>query len=299
MKKSFYLLCAIVLVVSALLLRGLFLTVVNEFKKEPENTVESPQNKPEKEQEDEKQETAPVSDKEDDKKEETPQNTLTIDLKEDGPKNAVSERQLYRMLDFDRRLILKVGQQDKYLCSIFCLAYARGILDNNLSSDPYDYYDGDGAVWRWAEFEDIALDSSLDKVLQKAYDELRAGRPVILFVSGKYAHIPDHEEYSRSTGDHYVLLIGYREDADYKKLKASDFYAADPTRGYSDSKETFMPWVVLTDEAPALVNGQYALYAPEDRTAHVSTCVAYADSCTWDSDLKEAIQPEYWEHLSE
>ena len=201
-------------------------------------------------------------------------------------------RVLYRMLDFDRRLILQVGQQDEYLCSIFCLAYARGILDGK-AADPYAYYDGDGAVWRWADFEDIALSDPLEKVLQKAYDEIDAGRPVILFTSGTYAHISDHEEYTRTTGDHYVLLIGHRMDADYQKLKASDFYAADPTRGYSDKEETFVPWVVLTDEAPALVHNEYALYASTDQNVHVPTCVAYADTCTWNSDMKTEIVPDY------
>ena len=286
MKKSFLLLCGIVLIVSAVLLRGLFMTVVEELK-EPKKPVESLQNPSGTKTEEEEQDN-----KADDKQEETnDQQNLGIELMEDENMS----RQLYHMLDFDRRLILKVGQQDKYLCSIFCLAYARAILDDNLKSDPYDYYDGDGAVWRWADYEDIALDDPLEKVLQKAYDELKAGRPVILFVSGQYAHIPDHEEYSRTTGDHYILLIGYREDADYKKLKASDFYAADPTRGYSDSKDTFMPWVVLTDEAPTTINGEYALYAYTDQQKKVPTCLAYADNCTWDSDLKKPIAPDYKE----
>ena len=208
--------------------------------------------------------------------------------------DSVKQGQIYKMLDFDRRLILKVGQQDEYLCSIFCLAYARGILDGKMA-DPYDYYDGDGAVWRWADYEDIALSDPLPKVLQKAYDEIDAGRPVILFCSGNYAHIPDHEEYNRSTGDHYVLLIGFKEDADYKNLKASDFYAADPSRGYSDSKDTFMPWIVLTDEAPATIHGEYALYASTDKKKAVPTCSAFADRSTWDSDLKKEIHPEYLE----
>lgn len=229
----------------------------------------------------------------DDKKPETivapDQNGIEMTLIDNG-----ESRQIYQMLDFDRRLILQVGQQDQYLCSIFCLAYARGILDGK-AADPYDYYDGDGAVWRWADFEDIALSDPLPEVLQKAYDEIADGRPVILFTRGTYAHIPDHEEYSRTTGDHYVLLIGFKEDADYKDLKASDFYAVDPTRGYSDSKETFMPWIVLTDEAPSMVHGEYALYASTDKKVHVPVCRAFADSSTWDADLKKPISPDYQE----
>ncbi|MBR4484279.1 MAG: hypothetical protein IKO97_03650, partial [Erysipelotrichaceae bacterium] len=89
---------------------------------------------------------------------------------------------VYKMLDFDRRLILRIGVQDESLCSIFNLAYARAILDNNERVDPYDFYDGEGAVWRWADFEDIALDLPLEKVLQRAYDEINAGRPSIFYV---------------------------------------------------------------------------------------------------------------------
>ena len=217
------------------------------------------------------------------------------ETKEEEKTEEADTEGLYKMLDFDRRLILRVGIQDDWVCSIFNLAYARAILDEDYRSDPYDYYDGEGAVWRWADFEDIALSDPLDKVLQKAYDEIDAGRPVILFCSGNYAHIPDHEEYNRSTGDHYVLLIGFKEDADYKNLKASDFYAADPSRGYSDSKDTFMPWIVLTDEAPATIRGEYALYASVDTKKAVPTCSAYADRSTWDSDLKKEIHPEYLE----
>jgi len=205
----------------------------------------------------------------------------------------ITDEKTYHMLDFDRRLVLSVGQQDEMLCSIYCLAYARAILDNDMNCNPYDYYDGDGAVWRWAEFEDIASSDPLSTVLYRAYEQISEGRPVILFVSGDYGHIPDHKEYIRSSGDHYVVLIGYRKDADLNTLHPSDFYAIDPTRGYSYSAETHMPWIVLNDEAPETINGEYALYAPADKEIHVSTCYGHTDICTWDSSLDTAIFPEY------
>ena len=202
------------------------------------------------------------------------------------------DRQVYRMLDFDRRLILNVGQQDPEICSIFCLAYGKAILDQDYNADPYDYYDGDGAVWRWAGFEDIALSDPLDTVLRRAYDEINAGRPCIFFVSDTYAYTATDKPASRSAWQHYVLLIGYKKDADYQHLKASDFYAADPTAGYRSNDENYIPWVVLSDEAPETVSGEYALYAYRESDKYVNVCDAYADSVRWDDKGTEAVYPE-------
>ena len=201
-------------------------------------------------------------------------------------------RQVYRMLDFDRRLILNVGQQDPEICSIFCLAYGRAILDKDYSADPYDYYDGNGAVWRWAGFEDIALSDPLDTVLKRAYDEINAGRPCIFFVSDTYAYTATDKPASRSAWQHYVLLIGYKKEADYKHLKPSDFYAVDPTAGFKSNDENYVPWIVLTDEAPETISGEYALYAYRDSDKHVNVCDAYADSVRWDGDKSKEIYAE-------
>ena len=238
----------------------------------------------------------------DSQKEETAaeENIPTEEKEEPKDSNNASEtkteeedtRQVFRMLDFDRRLILNVGQQDPEICSIFCLAYGRAILDNDYQANPYDYYDGDGAVWRWAGFEDIALSDHLDTVLQRAYDEINAGRPVIFFVSDTYAYTATDKPASRSAWQHYVLIIGYRKDADYQNLKASDFYAADPTAGYRSNDENYIPWVVLSDEAPETASGEYALYAYRESDKYVNVCDAYADSVRWDDKGTEAVYPE-------
>ena len=199
---------------------------------------------------------------------------------------------VYKMLDFDRRLILEIGQQDEYLCSIFNLAYARAILDNEIR-DPYEYYDGDGAVWYLADYEDLALDNDLSTVLQIAYDEIDSGSPVIFFVSGNYGYSASANPVDRISYDHYVLLIGYRMNADYDNLKPSDFYGADPSNGYCCSADSFMPWITLSDDAPELVSGEYALYG-QIGSNKAKTCIAYKDICTWDNDLSEAIYPDYY-----
>ena len=200
--------------------------------------------------------------------------------------------QVFRMLDFDRRLILSVGEQDDYVCSIFCLAYARAILDEDYKADPYDYWD-DGAVWRWADYGDIAGDDPLKKVLQSAYDKIEEGVPVLFYVDGTYAYTVSETPQPRSSEEHFVLIIGYKKDADYENLKPSDFYAADPSAGYKGSEDAYMPWCTLTDDSPLKVNGEYALYAPVDLYKYVKTCDAYADTCRWDMERSEPIYPNY------
>ena len=206
--------------------------------------------------------------------------------------NKVYPNDVYRMLDFDRRLILQIGQQDKNVCSIYNLAYARAILDNK-KINPYDYFDGEGAVWNLADFDDIAHDSPLSVVLQRAYDEIDNGKPTIFFVSGEYGYTTSSNPIKRTSYDHYVLIIGYRMNADYDNLKPSDFYAADPSSGYCCDVDGYMPWIILTDDAPELVSNEYALYALFD-DKKVGTCIAYPDNVTWDNNLKEIINPNYY-----
>ena len=222
------------------------------------------------------------------------QDEIVIQEKQETKKETdISEVEgAYKMLDFDRRLILKVGPQDESLCSIFCLAYARGILDNDYSCDPYDYYDGDGAVWYWAEFEDIAYSDPLLKVLQKAYKEIDNGRPTVFYVSGEYATTTGKEKPDRISGQHFVLIIGYRTGADYNNLKPSDFYIADPTGGYC-YQEGCIPWATLTDNSPELMQGEYALFTDSNQKRHVDTCIAKADTAIWNTDLSKPIYPDY------
>ena len=201
---------------------------------------------------------------------------------------------VYKMLDFDRRLILKVGQQEEETCSIYCLAYARAILDSNYSVDPYRYWD-DGAVWREAGFRDIASTDPLDKVLVKAYEELDKGRPAIIYTTGTYGVTLTEKPQERSAYEHFILLLGYRANADKDNLKPSDFYGADPASSYKGTEENYVPWIRLEDEAPSLMLNEYALFVPEDPDVHVMTTYAYPDTVRWESESKEIITPNYFQ----
>ena len=280
--KKILILLLICIILMVILVKGIFSVYRNEKK-----TVEKDENseiKEEPQKEDNKEETVIVVGAPED-------NTEDVDYSElEG---------VFKMLDFDRRLVLSVGEQDESVCSIFTLAYARAILDSNYSADPYAYFDGDGAVWRLADYGDIASSDPLLKVLQRAYDEINEGRPTIFYVSGDYAYTTGTVPVVRTSGEHFVLIIGYKANADYNNLKPSDFYAADPSGGYRNNSDAHMPWVVLTDDAPELMLGEYALFAETDQSKHVSTCLAYPDQTMWDTDLSKEIHPVYYEQKSE
>ncbi len=283
MKKIVPFLTAFLIIVAAFLLGAIFL-MGRIAKQEPHDPPVAQTAVAKEEQEPAKEE----------KKEEPPIPEETIKQEEEPAVRKEDDgRPVYKMLDFDRRLILDIGIQDRWLCSIFDLAYARAILDGSFKVDPYDYYDGEGAVWRWAGFEDVASSDPLNVVLKRAYDEIDAGRPTILFVSGTYAYTSTEKPQSRTSEDHYVLILGYRKDADREDLKPSDFYGADPSGGYCCDVYGYVPWVTLSDEGPALVSGEYALYAQSDPEPHLKTCFAHADTVTWDGDRTNAIHPDH------
>ena len=203
-----------------------------------------------------------------------------------------TDNKIYKMLDFDRRLILNIGEQGKENCSIFCLAYAKAILDGSFNVNPYDYWD-DGAVWSAAGFHDIAGKDPLDEVLKKAYDQIDSGRPAIIYTSGTYATTVTDKPQDRSASEHFVLLIGFKKNADRNDLKPSDFYGIDPANSYKSTERNYIPWVTLTDTAPAKMLEEYALFVADDQSAHVKTCIAHADDVRWDTSLSFPINPDY------
>ena len=231
---------------------------------------------------------------EDEKNNNVTEVTETVVEKEDD-EHIIYPDDVYDVLDFDRRLILNIGEQDDWgHCAIYCLAYSQAILYNRNGIDPYTYYDGSGAVWRWADYKDIALDNPLSKVLQLAYDEISKGIPVLFYVGDTYAKTAGHEEVERIASEHYVLLIGYRSNADYDSLKPSDFYGTDPSGGYKNNENAYVPWIILTDDSPKTINGEYALFTSDDTDLKVKVTKAYIDTIHWDDSGNDVIHPNYY-----
>ena len=135
------------------------------------------------------------------------------------------------LLSFDSQQIVSIGNQTSGRCSWYALRYARTILDGKPCS-------GSG---------------TLSGCLSRLYEELQAGRPVIVHlkntaVSGVSKHtnrVTSYEYHlsgsgwkevnyphiaTSSTYGHWVCVVGISPTADPENLRESDFYALDPAR---------------------------------------------------------------------
>lgn len=153
------------------------------------------------------------------------------------------------LLSFDKSQILSIGNQTSGKCSWYALRYARTILDGETCSGSGMW--SNGAVWSAAGYSDYSGD--LSSCLTKLFEELSAGRPVIVHlknttVSGVSKHsnrITTYEYHltqngwnevnyphisTSSTYGHWVCVVGISPNADPNNLKESDFYALDPAR---------------------------------------------------------------------
>ena len=94
------------------------------------------------------------------------------------------------LLSFDSQQIVSIGNQTSGRCSWYALRYARTILDGKPCSGSGMW--SNGAVWSAAGY--YAYSGSLSGCLSRLYEELQAGRPVIVHlkntaVSGVSKHI--------------------------------------------------------------------------------------------------------------
>ena len=154
-----------------------------------------------------------------------------------------------QLLSFDTAQILSIGNQTSGKCSWFALRYARTILDGKVCSGSGMW--SNGAVWSAGGY--TGFSGSRSQCLRTLYNELQAGRPVIVHlknttVSGvsrhgnrtstyeyhltgsgwtqvNYPHIATSDTYG-----HWVCVVGLASSADPEALTESDFYALDPAR---------------------------------------------------------------------
>ena len=162
---------------------------------------------------------------------------------------ALQEKHGIRLLTFDHSQILSIGNQTSGKCSWYALRYARTILDGKPCSGSGMW--SNGAVWSAAGY--YAYSGSLSNCLSRLYEELQAGRPVIVHlkntaVSGVSKHtnrVTSYEYHlsgsgwkevnyphiaTSSTYGHWVCVVGISPTADPENLRESDFYALDPAR---------------------------------------------------------------------
>ena len=127
-----------------------------------------------------------------------------------------------KVLEYDRKLIKKIGTQEgtghTICCPSFSCAYADAVMDGTVHD--HSYYTCSCCTWPdWgggnSSFRSLG---SNDKLLREAYDQIAKGKPTVIHVTG-------------GTGEHWIALIGYQKAKDPDHLTLDNFIALDPWDG--------------------------------------------------------------------
>ena len=128
-------------------------------------------------------------------------------------------------LSYDAAKIAAVGYQsngtalEKKACASYALAYCNAILTGTVTS-PHSYWSSStnvDCVWSKGGYTTKSYASEA-AVLQAAYNELMAGKPSILHVTG-------------NTPQHWITIIGCKKTGDGSGISVSDLVAIDPWDG--------------------------------------------------------------------
>ena len=153
------------------------------------------------------------------------------------------ERKYSKVLSYDRKLLAKIGTQEStghtICCPSFSCAYADCVIDGTVHD--HSYYTcscctwtdwGGGGSWNRSV-------GSNEQLLREAHDQIDAGKPTVIHVTG-------------GTGEHWICLIGYKSAVDPDHLTLDNFVALDP-------------W----DGAEIIASERWSLYG--DGCEHIST----------------------------
>lgn len=135
---------------------------------------------------------------------------------------AAAAQRTDKVLAYDPALIAAIGNQGAGGHVVCCPGYACAYGDAVLTGKANDHaaYGCGCCTWPgWgggnSSFRSLGSDAAL---LREAYDEIAAGRPTVVHVSGPY-------------GEHWICLIGYRDAQDPDSLTLDNFVALDPANG--------------------------------------------------------------------
>lgn len=125
-----------------------------------------------------------------------------------------------KTLSLNWSILAKTGQQTySGPCFCFALAYCRDIIDGRTHNwTEYRYGDTDMAVPSSASYKGC-WGSTKAEVFKVIYNQIKAGKPCVVCVSG-----------GRSTGEHYVCVVGYKQVTDVNYLSESNFIILDPVK---------------------------------------------------------------------
>lgn len=112
-------------------------------------------------------------------------------------------------------------------CGCYALAYCRDIIDGKSHSWTEYSYEGYvkslgryGYTASWGKANYVSKNSTSTSTVYKAmYDSLKSGKPVIVNVTG-----------GRSTGSHYIAIVGYTNVSDTNSLSAKNFLIIDSAK---------------------------------------------------------------------
>lgn len=138
-----------------------------------------------------------------------------------------------KILNINWSLIQQTGKQSTSgPCFCFALAYARDILDGYVHQwYEYEAYGSkvqskySTAERKLANFNSRFVDSK-SAALQDIFERVKAGKPVVINVNG-----------GRSTGEHYVCVVGYTGVTSTSTLSESNFLIIDSAGGPSNKAE--------------------------------------------------------------
>ena len=127
-----------------------------------------------------------------------------------------------KLLSYDQTDIDAIGTQEKtghsICCPSFACAYADAVLDGTVHD--HEYYTCSCCTWTdWGGGGSFDRCVGTDEqLLREAYDQISAGKPTVIHVSGP-------------SGEHWIALVGYQDAVDPDHLTLSNFIALDPWDG--------------------------------------------------------------------
>ena len=126
------------------------------------------------------------------------------------------------LIDFDMNKIKQVGTQSfSGPCGAYALAYCTTILENKVHYYT-EYYSNGIAIWANGKYINHGGNYKSTEIaaFQDLYDRVVAGNPTIVKVME-----------GRSTGQHYIAVVGVTNVTSYENLTASNFLILDPALG--------------------------------------------------------------------
>lgn len=136
-----------------------------------------------------------------------------------------------KTLSINWNLIKKTGNQSvSGPCFCYALAYARDIIDGK--THYWKEYDVNGGRYgQCSAYASISLanfgrnaPSNKATALKNIYELVKSGKPVVINVTG-----------GRSSGEHYVCVVGYTNVTNTSKLTESNFLIIDSVQGTTKS----------------------------------------------------------------